>query len=58
LIISRKVVVSEDIENFQKIEDTGRIAVVYHCSQTVYIEEGFLLDRRDLYKNRYYFEKK
>jgi len=50
-------VISEDIKNLRKIENTGRIIVIYHCSQAIYIEEGFLLDRRDSYKNRYHFEK-
>ncbi len=49
--------VSEDIENLRKIENIGRITVIHHCSQTMRIEKGFFLDKRDLYKNRYHFEK-
>ena len=57
LIIPRKIIVSEDIKNFREVEDTGRITVVYYCSQTMYIKKGFLLDKKDLYKDRYYFER-
>ncbi len=57
LIVPRRIVISKDIENLRKVEDVGRIAVIYHCSQIIYIKEGFLLDRRDSHKNRYYFEK-
>ncbi len=57
LIVLYRVVVSEDIENLRKIEDAGRITVVYYCSQTMYIEEGFLLDRRNSYGDQYYFER-
>ncbi len=57
LIVPYKVIVSKNIENLRKVEDIGRITVVYHRSQAIYIEEGFFLDKKDLYKNRYYFER-
>ncbi len=57
LITLCRVVVSNDIENLRKIEDAGQIIVVHHCSQTIYIKEGFLLDRRDLYRDRCHFER-
>ena len=49
--------VSEDTKNLREVEDAGRITVAHHRSQAVHIEEGFLLDRRDSYGNRCYFEK-
>ena len=57
LIISYRVVISKNIKNLRKVEDIGRVTVVYHCLQIIYIKEDFLLDRRDLYRNRYYFER-
>ncbi len=58
MIVPYRIIVSEDIKNLREVEDTGRITIVYHRSQVIYIEKGFFLNRRNLYKNWYYFERK
>ncbi len=57
LIALYRVMVSEDIKNLREVEDAGRIIIVYYCSQAIYIEEGFLLDRKNSCRNRYHFER-
>ena len=57
LIALCRIVVSKDIKNLWEVENIGRIIVIYHHLQTIYIEEGFLLDRRNSYKDQCHFEK-
>jgi len=57
LIVLRKIIVSEDIGNLRKVEDAGRITVIYYRLQTIYIEKDFLLNKRNSYKDRYHFER-